>query len=264
MLTLVIPACCVAITACGQAITRAPAPRVRLQLRSPADGTGVPTPSITVSGTVSPARAEVLVLGQRATVKPDGSFSTRVSLRDGVNLIDVLASLPHANGAMAAVRVERFALVAVPQVLGLTPRAARAALRAAGLVPKVRPISNPISSFLPLPNEVCSATPQPGAQIAPGSTVTLRTSNLCELESFTSGSQTSAANGPEQQVSVATSPPGPPPADAPARGHGHGPADSGPPGQSHGHHGDQGNGSDGGGPGRGHGQQGDQGNSGGD
>lgn len=153
---------------------------MRLDVRSPADGIRVPNSSITVTGTVSPPRAAVLVLGRPAAVQRDGSFSARVSLSAGVNLIDVLASLPHASGAMTALRVERYVLVAVPQVVGLSPRAAAAAVRAAGLVPKLQPGGNPLSFLAPLPNQVCSASPPPGVEVSPGSTVTLVTSNLCQ------------------------------------------------------------------------------------
>ena len=178
MFALVIPACIAGITACGrQAPTRIP--RVQLRLSAPADGTRVAGSSITVSGTVSPARAKVRVFGRPASVRPDGSFSTRVSLRTGMNLIDVLASLPHASDAMSAIRVERYVLVAVPQVVGKSPDDAEAALQAAGLVPKLQPSGDPLSFLVPLPTQVCSSSPRSGVQVSPGSTVTLATGKFC-------------------------------------------------------------------------------------
>ena len=221
LLTLVIPACCAGITACGQAARPAAAPRVRLELRAPADGTRVPESAITVSGTVSPARSEVLVLGRPATVTPEGAFSARVRLNDGVNLIDVLASLPHASDAMSAVRVDRYELVAVPPLLGLSPGAAEAAIRSAGLVPKDQSSDGTFSFLLPLPEQVCSASPGPGAEVSPGSTVTLDTSKLCG-----GGSSAAAAQTP------------PPPAK-----HDNGRGNGGIPGQG-GDQGNQGNGGD--------------------
>ena len=236
LLTLVIPAFGAGLTACGRA---APSrvPTVRLELRSPADGTRVTSSSITVSGSVSPARAEVRVVGKPASVQPDGSFSARVSLRAGVNLIDVLASLPRASGATSALRIERYVLVAVPQVTGDNPNSAEAALRAVGLVPRVQSADDPVESLLPLPDQVCSVSPQPQTQVSPGSTVTLSTAKLCGV-SLSSG----ATQAPPAQA--ATTPVGPGP------GNGRGPGGAGPPGQQkakphghdHGSSGDQGNG----------------------
>jgi glucodextranase-like protein/PASTA domain-containing protein len=178
MFALVIPACVAGITACGrQAPVRVP--RVHLRLSAPTDGTRVAGSSITFSGTVSPVRAKVRVFGRPASVRPDGSFSTRVSLRTGMNLIDVLASLPHASDAMSAIRVERYVLIAVPQVVGMSPDHAEAALQAAGLVPTLRPSSSPLSFLVPLPTQVCSSSPGFGVQVSPGSTVTLATGKFC-------------------------------------------------------------------------------------
>jgi hypothetical protein len=179
LLTLVIPACCAGITACGGARAAHRDPRVQLQLRSPADGTSVAGSSVTVSGTVSPARAEVRVVGRPARVQPDGTFSMRVALRTGMNLIDVLASLPHASEAMSAIRVERYVLITVPQVVGESPSDAETALRNEGLVPKVQPSGNPFTFVVPLPEQVCSSTPPPGARVSPGSTVVLATGKFC-------------------------------------------------------------------------------------
>jgi beta-lactam-binding protein with PASTA domain len=176
------------------------------------------------------------VLGKPASVQTDGSFSARVSLRAGVNLIDVLASLPHASGATSALRVERYVLVGVPQVLGDSPNSAEAALRAAGLVPRVQSADDPVESLLPLPDQVCSVSPQPQTQVSPGSTVTLSTAKLCGV-SLSSG----ATQAPPARA--ATPAPGGP-------GQGNGPGGAGPPGQEkakphghdHGSSGDQGNG----------------------
>ena len=240
LLSLVIPAFGAGITACGrQAPARAP--RVQLELRSPTDGARVSGSSITVTGTVSPARAEVRVFGQPASVRSNGSFSTRVSLRAGVNLIDVLASLPHSSGAMSALRIERYVLVAVPQVLGDAPGDAEAALRSVRLVPKVQSSDNSITSLLPLPEQVCTVSPQPGTRVSPGSTVTLSTSTVCGLSSTASAPQ---APPPQSAPAVKSTPVAPPVSHGP--GQGNGPDGTGPPGQDkpkhHDFQGDQGNG----------------------
>jgi Glucodextranase, domain B/PASTA domain len=254
LLTLVIPAFGAGITACGQMAPRH-VPRVRLELRSPADGTRVTGSSITLRGTVSPAAAEVRVFGRRASVRRDGTFSARVSLRAGVNLIDVLASLPHASGAMSALRVERYVLVAVPQVLGDSPSDAEAALRAAGLVPEPHSTDNALSSLFPLPVQVCSMSPQPGTEVSPGSTVTLSTAKVCGLASVTvpSTSATPVTQpGPPARSTEPVTNPGPPPA-AGRPGRGQGPNGTGPPGQDKPPN-----------PGHPHGPPGDQGDEGGD
>jgi len=234
MLTLVIPACGAGITACGARQAPRRAPTVELQLRAPTDGTRVQSSSITVSGTVSPARAGVRVFGRPAPVRPDGSFSTRVPLRDGVNLIDVMASLPHASGAMSAVRVERYVLVAVPPVLGQTAGDAEAALRAAGLVPKPQSADSAFESLLPLPDQVCAASPGPGTEVAPGSAVTLSTAKVCGVSGATSAPEAPPAH--QQPAPKPAAHPAPPP----PRSNGQGPDGLGPPGQLK-KQGDQGN-----------------------
>ena len=86
---------------------------------------------------------------------------------------------------MSALRVERYVLVAVPQVLGDSPSDAEAALRAAGLIPEPHSTDNALSSLFPLPAQVCSVSPQPGTKVSPGSTVTLSTAKVCGLASIT-------------------------------------------------------------------------------
>ena len=170
-------------------------------------------------------------------MRPDGSFSARVSLRAGVNLIDVLASLPHASGATSALRVERYVLIAVPQVLGESPSDAEAALRAAGLVPRVAVEPTTRSrSWCRCPMQVCAVSPQPGTKVSPGSTVTLSTAKVCGVSLSCGAPQAPPARAATTPVAA-----GP--------GHGHGPGGAGPPGQEKAKH-----------PGHDHGSPGDQGN----
>jgi beta-lactam-binding protein with PASTA domain len=152
---------------------------VRLTLDTPSDGSRVETSSATVSGTVSPDGARVLVVGRSVTPNPDGRFSTTVSLTPGTNLIDVIASAPNARPVMTSLRVVRYVLIRVPPVTGDSPSDAAAAIRAAGLTPKLNGDSNPFSFLLPLPEQICSQSPSGGAQVEPNSTVTLQAGKVC-------------------------------------------------------------------------------------
>src|SRR4051812_46830071 len=70
---------------------RPPAP-VGLKVSAPDDMSNVRAESVEVKGTVAPAGAAVLVLGQRAAVSGGGTFSTTVALQPGANVIDVMAT----------------------------------------------------------------------------------------------------------------------------------------------------------------------------
>ncbi|WP_249012030.1 PASTA domain-containing protein [Conexibacter sp. DBS9H8] len=166
---------------CGAAAPAQPGPRVSLTLSSPADDARLAGPDVTVSGTVSPARATVEVLGQAVSVDPTGHFSTQIALSVGTNLIDVEAAAPRSSGAVAAVRVIRYLLVAVPSVIGESPGQATAALRALGLRVTVLASTDPLGFLLPTSVRVCSSTPGAGARVQPGSSVILQTSKLCGL-----------------------------------------------------------------------------------
>jgi hypothetical protein len=166
--------CMGAIAGCGSATTHRDAP-IRLQVSS---SSTVHTASATITGTVAPATARVLVLGHAVTVH-EGSFSTRVSLAPGTNLIDVLAGAPRAHDAMTAVRVFRQVYVAVPTLSGANPTDAEQRLRRLGLVPDINK-NEPFFSFLiPGSDAVCGTDPAAGAKVAPGSKVTVTVSKTC-------------------------------------------------------------------------------------
>jgi hypothetical protein len=167
------------LAGCGST-SRPPAQApVHLSLSGPADGAHLTARSVRVSGTVSPAGATVLVSGSSVAVQADGSFATRVTLSPGQNIVDVLAGAPRARAAMAAVRVFRQVDVPVPSVTGDTVAAAKAALRARGLI--ARTVENePFYSFiLPGSPVVCTTSPAAGRPVAPGSTVTVNVSKSC-------------------------------------------------------------------------------------
>jgi hypothetical protein len=108
-----------ALAACGggSAPQRAP---VRLTVDSPSDGAHLLAHTATVSGSVSPRGAGVLVAGHRVKVA-GGAFSTEVTLTPGTNVVDVLAGSTHARAAMAALRIYRDVTIEVPDVTGEKP-----------------------------------------------------------------------------------------------------------------------------------------------
>jgi hypothetical protein len=164
---------------CGTATGPPPGPPVTLTLSAPADGSRVSAQSAIVSGTVSPASARVQVLGREVRVASDGRFAIAVGLGVGTNLIDVEASAPRSTGAVAAVRVIRYLLVAVPALTGESPTVAGTALSALGLAVKVQGSSNPLNFLFPGATKVCSSSPVAGTRVDPGSTVTIKTSRFC-------------------------------------------------------------------------------------
>jgi hypothetical protein len=167
------------LSGCGTAAGPPPGPRVTLKLSAPADGSRVSASTATVAGTVRPVRARVAVLGRAVPVSRDGHFSITIGLSPGTNLIDAEASFARSTGAVAALRVVRFLLVTVPQVVGENPDDATDALKALGLSVKVQGSSDPFNFIIPGSNKVCSITPLAGAHVDPGATITLKTSKIC-------------------------------------------------------------------------------------
>ncbi len=172
----VLAALCCALAGCGAGAK--PETTVQVHVTAPTDGTRVSTGSITVTGSVTPTAAGVLVLGQKVPVSR-GTFTTDVTLQPGNNIIDVLAGAPHAVAAMAAVRVYRQVEVTVPEVSGDSPSAATRALRAAGLVAQIQNNGNFFDFLLPSSPQVCSSSPAAGHSVPPGSAVTLSVSKTC-------------------------------------------------------------------------------------
>jgi uncharacterized lipoprotein YbaY len=170
-------ACVAALAACGST-TRPATPPVRLTIASPQDGTTTLAGQVLVRGTVAPAAATVLVGGRQASVS-GGSFSARVALQPGSNVIDVLAGAPWAPAAMSALRVYRELPVAIPKLDGSSVATARAALRRLGLSAQVHESGGFFQSLLPLSKHVCATEPPAGRLLAPGSTVVLQIAKVC-------------------------------------------------------------------------------------
>jgi hypothetical protein len=168
----------VLLSACGRATPLAAAP-VKLTLRSPVDGVRVSAGVETISGVVLPRKARVLVAGQSVSPGADGRFSASVALVPGMNLVDVIASAPHAPPAMTTIRVIRYVLITVPHVNGESPAAAIRAIRGAGLTPQVDGNSDPFAFLFPLQDQVCSQTPNAGERVVADRTVTIQLGQFC-------------------------------------------------------------------------------------
>ncbi len=167
----------VGLAGCGSSARPAPPP-VKLTIQAPSISSTTLASQVLVTGTVAPGTATVLVAGHPVTVA-GGSFSTRVALRPGPNVVDVLAGASRAFGAMTAVRVYREVPVAVPDLSGDGPSDAVAALRALGLTPRVQQASGLFESLIPVSPQVCSTDPSAGTSVPPGSNVTIQVGKLC-------------------------------------------------------------------------------------
>jgi hypothetical protein len=165
------------LAACGERERTPALPSVRLVLTAPADASSVEAHSVTVSGTVAPAGARVLVQGREAEVR-DGRFSSEVDLAGGANVIDVEAAAPRRPAAMAAVRVTRLVPVRIPDVEGYPPDDAVSALQALGLRADVRQTGF-LDELLPGTPGVCGTDPQIGEKVPVGTTVTVDVQKSC-------------------------------------------------------------------------------------
>lgn len=166
----------IALAGCGSSVK--PTPPVRLTIDVPADGSRTLAGEVSVSGTVSPPGATVLVLGQRVAVS-SGSFTAWVPVKPGANVLDVIASAPRARGAMAAVRVYRQVLVTIPDLSGESPSQAVAELTGLGLLPTVQESGGFLQSLIPTSPQVCQTSPSAGRAVAPGSPVQVQAAKLC-------------------------------------------------------------------------------------
>jgi hypothetical protein len=179
---LVIACLAAAVAGCGGDGERRP-PRtpaaVDLKVSSPGDMTTVRAESVEVRGTVTPAHAAVLVLGQRAAVTAGGTFSATVPLQPGANVIDVMATASGRGPALTAFRVTREVPVIVPQLSGKTAEEVRAALGDLGLKAGIEEGGGLLEDLLPGDPAVCTQDPEAGAQVRRGSSVHVVVSKSC-------------------------------------------------------------------------------------
>jgi hypothetical protein len=175
--------CAAAATGCGGGNeprrAQRPSPPVALQVNEPADMTTVRSETVEVKGTVTPAGASVLVVGQKAPVSGGGSFTATVPLEPGANVIDVMASAAGRTPALTAFRVTREVPVTVPDLGGKSEADVDRALAAIGLKPEVEKGGGLIEDLLPGDPAVCQQDPSPGTQVRRGSTVHVVVSKSC-------------------------------------------------------------------------------------
>jgi hypothetical protein len=97
-----------ALPACGGAADEPKAEAVRVQVIAPPDGSSVGSERVTIRGTVSPADANVQILGNAVQVG-NGVFTGSVPLHVGSNTIDIVASAPNATPTSVTINIRRVA-----------------------------------------------------------------------------------------------------------------------------------------------------------
>jgi transcriptional regulator of nitric oxide reductase len=166
------------VAGCGDEPPPPPRPPVLLALTAPGDMGSTREATVEVAGTVVPATARVIVLGERVAVR-GGRFSTSVDLREGSNVIDVGASAPGRRATWRALRVTRRSLVRMPVLVGEEEDAARAALADLGLEPQVTNDDDLLDAFRRGPRLVCATVPEAGTELRAGAEVELVVSKTC-------------------------------------------------------------------------------------
>ena len=166
------------LTGCGGGNGAPPPAPVHLSISAPGDLSAVRDTSVEVRGSVRPAGAEVTVGGHRAQVS-GGTFTARVGLDAGVNVIDVLASAGRARPAVTAIRVRRITSVKVADVTGLSSDAARTQLQGAGLKVDTQRAGGFFDNLLGGKLAVCRTDPVAGSQVDAGTTVQVFVAHRC-------------------------------------------------------------------------------------
>ena len=175
---LLLLALATAAAGCGDSPPEAPREPVGLTLAAPPDGVTTREAGVRVSGSVAPVSARVLVGGRRVRVS-GGRFATRVSLREGANVIDVGASAPGARATWRALRVVRRSRIELPDVLGLEIAPAVAKLEALGFDVRVSIDDGLLDALRRRPRVVCRSDPDARSLVKPRSTVELVVSKTC-------------------------------------------------------------------------------------
>jgi hypothetical protein len=172
-------ACALLLSACG---SKTPAPSVaavHVAVSVPSDLSAVRADRVEVRGTVRPRVATVMVRGQRARVVGD-AWSASVTLRPGVNVVDVLASAGRARPALTVVRVRRLITVTVPDLVDASADEARQQLADVGLQGTFEDTSGGFfDDLLGGKPTVCETDPVAGDEVDPGSTVRVTVSRRC-------------------------------------------------------------------------------------
>ena len=125
-----------------------------------------------------PIGGGVEVGGEAATVA-NGSFSKTVKLEEGVNVIDVSASMPGRSAAFAALRVTYDPRVTVPDLTGVVDDQAADKIDSLGLEASLEAVGGLVDELRSGPRRVCESDPPAGTVVDPGSGVTLKTAKRC-------------------------------------------------------------------------------------
>ena len=153
-------------------------PAVRLTIEAPGDASTVKEDTVEVRGRVQPARAAVEIGGKAATVS-SGAFAKTVKLEEGVNVIDVSATMPGRSSAFAALRVTYDPRVTVPDLSGTVDDEAASRLEDLGLEVELEAVGGLFDELRSGPRRVCESDPPAGSVVDPGSSVTLKTAKSC-------------------------------------------------------------------------------------
>ena len=156
----------------------APRERVRLQVSAPADGAVVRGGTVDVRGSVSPATADVAVLGRPALVS-GGRFTVVVPLDPGVNIVDVAATAGSRRPAFTALRVTRDMQVTVPDLTGVVEDDVQGRLQALGLKADVQRDDSILDLLRSGDRVVCVQDPEAGTRVRRGRTVQVVVSKSC-------------------------------------------------------------------------------------
>jgi hypothetical protein len=151
---------------------------VRLHVTSPADMASTRGNVVTVSGSVTPSDSDVRVLGRAAEVV-DGSFTARVPLQPGANVIDLFATARGRGPAMTALRITRETQVEVPDLTHLTPEQARARVQQLGLRLRTQSGGGFLEPLLPGTPGVCAQQPGAGRPVSRGAEVLVIVAKRC-------------------------------------------------------------------------------------
>lgn len=151
---------------------------VRLALTSPADGAIVRGGTVDVRGRVTPAVAQVTVLGRPALVTA-GRFSAVVPLEPGANVVDVIATAPRRTPALAALRVTRDVLVTVPQLAGVERDELEAVLEPLGLRAEIERGGGILDALRAGTTAVCEQDPAAGTRVRRGRSVQVVVAKRC-------------------------------------------------------------------------------------
>lgn len=173
-------ACAAAVlSGCGAGdSSSAPRERVRLKVSAPADGALVRGGTVEVRGSVSPASAEVSVLGRPALIT-DGRFTVVVPIEPGVNVVDIAASARRRRPTFAALRVIRDVLVTVPDLTGVVEQDIESRLEPLGLRASVQRDGGILDVLRPGDRAVCEQEPAGGSRVRRGRTVRIVVAKTC-------------------------------------------------------------------------------------